>query len=74
MIFWLLPLAVLVPFWLAFTIGVRRQRHAVVLLRADLVPCGCVRLEGGLVLPCPGHDPAAEPPVGQWAAEMEGDR
>ena len=74
MTWWLLPLAILVPFWLAFTIAVRRQRHAVVLLRAVPEPCGCLRLEGGLVLPCPAHNPAAEPPVEQWAAEMEGDR
>ena len=71
MIFWLLPLAILVPFWLAFTIAVRRPPPATVLLRAELAPCGCLRLEGGLVLPlCPAHDPAAESPVEQWAAEI----
>ena len=68
MIFWLLPLLILVAFWLAFTLA-RAPLPRVRLLHATLHACGCLWVEGVLACPCAVHDPA-EPPVEQWAAEI----
>ena len=70
MTWWLIP-ALIGASWIVLEIAAQCRRHPVtVLLRAAPEPCGCLRLEGGLVLPCAAHDPAAEPPVEQWAAEI----
>ena len=67
----LLPLGILAAMWLAvFMLGRRRPRSPL-LVAATLLDCGCLRIGGGLLLPCAAHDPHAEPPVGQWAQEME---
>lgn len=66
----LVPADVLAAGWLALAAASYRRSMRPPLLPAVLLPCGCLRIEGGLLLPCPAHDPA-EPPVGQWAAEME---
>ncbi len=39
--------------------------------RIGLDPCGCLWLEGGLWSPCIDHDPEFDPPVGQWAKELD---
>lgn len=65
-----LPLAFVLASWLALVITGRRRPQPPVLVPAVLHDCGCLRIAGGLLLPCPAHDPA-EPPVEQWAAELE---
>ncbi len=41
--------------------------------RTAFRPCGCLDFEGGICSPCLEHDPAFEPPVDRWAAEIGDD-
>ena len=66
----LLPLGLLVAAWLAVLIAGRRRKPPPLRVPATLLDCGCLRVGGGLLLPCAEHDPHAEPPVEQWAADL----
>ena len=68
----LLALGLIAAGLLALAVSeLRSRRRPPLLVPATLLDCGCLRIGGGLLLPCAAHDPHAEPPVGQWAQEME---
>ena len=69
MTLWLIP-PLIVATWLVLEAITRMPRPRVRLLHVTLHACGCLCVEGDLVDPCAVHDPAAEPPVERWAAEI----